>query len=270
MNKGAESVGLFVQESNLEFKGGNIAITMHVFGSLIFLVAGFFAAPELFDRKLRFPILIFLATTVIVSGRSALLLAMLIGIAVCFFRVKKIEKLNYIFGVVFFIILINIILGISYKFSDDGFSIDMDLILSTFIEKINDGGGEERQLQFEALLSGIYNNYFMGVGHGVPAFVVRNDESPWKYELLGLSTIYHVGIFGFLVYISPIILVYAKFFKMKKAYGVSSLDVFVVTGFTSILVASNTNPYLMSFDFQWMLVMPLIYFFKKNKNTCHD
>lgn len=263
INYGSEYVGMLIDEPNVEFSQGRIGVAMHVLGSLIFLCTGFLAAPNLINKWWRIPLIIILTTTALSSGRSALILAAGIGIFINFARMSVIEKVRFTMGSIFAISLIGIFLTVLSGFSEDEIPIDVFEILLDFLNKVIQGGGDERVMQLSSLIDGIIESNFLGVGHGVSALVVRNEINPWKYELLWVSTVFHVGLIGFFIYAIPVFLVSFTFINLKRLKKLNDYDVFVMAGFVSILLASNTNPYLQSFDFQWMFVFPCIYFYKR-------
>ncbi|ALK87351.1 hypothetical protein L63ED372_00122 [Limnohabitans sp. 63ED37-2] len=263
INYGSEYVGMLIDEPNVEFSQGRIGVAMHVLGSLIFLGTGFLAVPNLINKWLRIPLIIILTAAALSSGRSALILAAGIGIFINFARMSVIEKARFAMGSIFVISLIGIFLTVLSSFSEDEIPIDVFEILLNFLNKVIQGGGDERVMQLSSLIDGIIESNFLGVGHGVSALVVRNEINPWKYELLWVSTVFHVGLIGFFIYAIPVLLVGLTFINLKRLKKHNDYDVFVMAGFVSILLASNTNPYLQSFDFQWMFVFPCVYFYKR-------
>jgi hypothetical protein len=265
LNYGEGAVQFLIAEPNVELREGRVAATMHVYGSLIFITAGFLASPDvLVSRWRRVVVGLLLVITALISGRTALILAVAIGGIINFLHGTPFRKVLTILYVA--VPMLFLVIGIQFfsgSISDDGSSIDFLQALSEAVEKIQEGGGEERVAQFEALIDGVGESFLLGSGHGVPASVIRNDVSPWKYELLWLSTLFHVGLAGLLVYFSPVIFVVACYFQLKARRLLNKYDVFMVGGYVAIVVACNTNPYLESFDFQWMVIMPSVYFYRR-------
>lgn len=261
---GPSAVSIFIEESNVRFSNGSSGATMHVFGSLIFLSAAFWASPDVVGNKnLRTLLLILLAATALLSGRSALVLAVIIGLVFKVIFSTNRMRIKSFFFLIISICILALIMSFLSSFSGNMVNISLFQILMDTITKISEGGGEERVDQFNSLLDGIFDYSFFGAGHGVSASIIRNEESPWKYELLWISTIYHVGILGFFIYSIPGILVIWQFFSLKNKNLLNKFDIFIFSGFVSILVASNTNPYLESFDLQWMLIFPCVYFYNR-------
>jgi hypothetical protein len=256
---GPDSVLFFINEPNVEFSDGRVGVTMHVLGSLIFISTAFIASPSVVSRSARLPLIILFLITAIVSGRVALLLAVVMGFAINLLSSNSASKLKLLFYGILSICGAILVIGyLSNKLGES--EINIFLIISEAIDKIIQGGGDARSDQFNSLLEGIYEFNLLGAGHGVSASVIRNDVSPWKYELLYLSTIFHTGIFGFLIYSIPVFLVILSYFNLVKNNKSNNFDLFLLSGFLSIIFASGTNPYLQSFDFQWMFVLPCVYF----------
>ncbi|MDC6449536.1 hypothetical protein PQY67_05060 [Pseudomonadales bacterium] len=113
-----------------------------------------------------------------------------------------------------------------------------------------------RQTQLAALLQGFYNAPLFGTGFGGIASVVRS-EFGWNYELLYPKLLFHSGLVGTISLFS-VIGYYT--IKVTKSCGRDktnySINVALIIGFISMLIASATNPYLNSFDFLFGLGVP--------------
>lgn len=262
-NFGSEYLQILIAEPNIDVSNGIPRVNMHVMGSLIFIFGGFFSFPTIVENLKKRIFVFFLFSVVgILSGRSALILAILIGMAgglfLQVFYYKNMKVIGYVFNIFIF--------GIGFIFSISFFGIDLLNVASDLVEKISSSGGDERRDQAIALWNGIVDNFFLGAGHGVGVSLVRNEEYPWRYEILWLATVYRVGLIGAAVYCWPFIFVffiYVYFFFKKKCL---KYDHFVIMGFVSIFIAGFTNPYFESFEFQWMYVLPFVYFLIRNNN----
>lgn len=267
LNYGSASLEWLIAEPNIRVEEGKAAATMHVYGSLVFITAAFFSSPNVIKNVwIRNYFLIFLALSALISGRSALLLAIFVGLMIGFisFGGSRLKKIFRFSG--YMVLTLPVIIMFSEFVSNNVFSgleVNILNIIGDFVSKVSAGGGEERGSQFESLLQGLKETWFLGAGHGVSVDVIRNEESPWKYELLGLSTLFHVGIFGFFIYLIPFIFIFSCYGRIGKLKIRNKYDVFVFSGFIAILVASMTNPYLESIDFQWMVLFPCVYFYKR-------
>ncbi len=264
LTKGGSSVTWLIAEPNVLLKDGAISVTMHFFGSLIFIGTGIIASPQVITNKFKRIVIILLVLLIgIISGRTALFLSLGIGFLMNIFLNKK--KLNFL--TVASLLLIPILTTLITSVLLNNNNIDIFLIARESITKISDGGGDARHAQFFSLLKGIGESPFFGIGHGMSASVIRNSEMPWKYELLPLSTLFHVGILGFVLYLIPFFLIFLSYQNLRKKKLINQYDVFIFSGFIGILVASCTNPYLESFDFQWMIILPGVYFFNRYKTS---
>ena len=270
---GSSSVSFFIESPNLNFGNGYVAATMFVYGSLIFLCGAFFAVPIIIESSpLRFLVLVSLALCAVTSGRSALILSISVGIVVGVF--VRTEGERFIFsgsGLMkmfksVFLILISISLVITFlSLASD---IVMETIYQDFTSELSEGGGEERVGQFFALLDGIYQSHGIGAGHGVGVEYIRSEEFPWRYELVWPATIFRVGIIGALVYAMPFLIYIYLILKISIKKGLSRTQKFFFGGFISAFIASNTNPYIEAFCFQWMYVAPLIAFISLKESQC--
>lgn len=267
---GRESVSFFIAEdkANFQWDKGYSGATMHVFGSMIFLTGAVLAAPSAIKNKLlRYFSIASLTMIAILSGRSALLLSIFLGIGLGLLignyegigtKKRKSARNSFIF-------ILSLIVIIFPAYLIDRFTdFDLTLAISDFWVKIISGGGEERTEQFSELTHGAASNYFLGAGHGVGVALARSDDFPWRYELIWLATIFRVGIIGFLLYSSVFIYYFAKIAQRFINKSHSPADVFFFSGFVCAIAASFTNPYIEAFAFQWMFIIPLAAEFATN------
>jgi hypothetical protein len=277
LNYGESSVLFFIKEPNVNLTDGFSAATLHVYGSLIFFTGAFFATPLIVkDYITRYILLGSLAVCAATSGRSALIISLFLGMIIGFiFRpklvatdaVQELGETNNKFPLLRVLAVAGIFSLIVITLSD----IDPTVITRNFIDKLLSGGGSERTEQAEALMASIWNSSGMGMGHGVEVSYLRSDEFPWRYELIWLATLHRVGILGFIIYGLPFMLCALNFFHKWRQSTITETDVFVFSGFISALVASATNPYIEAFSFQWMYILPIVYFLVGqtiNDNEC--
>lgn len=253
---GPESVKFFISTPNVNLEDGYAGATMFVYGSLIFICSGFFATPQLIKNiALRYAILAALTISAFTSGRSALILSIFVGIfmgRILFMRFKNgIPK--DILPLIAFGFLAIPLFTVYVQYSD----INLALIFRNFFSEISSGGGSERHDQFVALLNGIIQNRGLGSGHGVGVSYLRSQEFPWRYELVWVATVFRVGLLGSFIYALPIIYFGWLTFKKILEKRHTDTDLFFLSGFIAALIASNTNPYIESFAFQWMLILPI-------------
>ncbi|WP_460837949.1 hypothetical protein [Noviherbaspirillum agri] len=265
INFGESAVSIFQQSPNIDMNGGYVGATMHVYGSLIFFTGGLFTSPSIVKGKfLRFCLLSCLVIVALTSGRSALILAIPVGVVVgmVFYPRQKATKVeNFTLGLGWLHLFLFIIFGFVAILSFIHWSgIDLSLIFGVFLDKLSSGGGDARAEQFAALLEGILSSYGMGHGHGIGVSYLRNEEFPWRYELVWFATLLRVGILGGIIYIIPFVLYIYKVVSAWWRYELSEMEVFMFGGFICALLASNTNPYIEGFTFQWMYIFPVVHF----------
>lgn len=134
----------------------------------------------------------------------------------------------------------------------DGFT---ERVLSTFITDHD----EPRPLQHAALMVGFSDSYFWGSGFGGLTSVIRSDERPWTFELTYSRLLFNAGLLGvglLVLFFSVYLLLTLR--KIRRS-GHAHIQVPLLTGFLSVLIASASNPYLSSFDFLFVLsIIPLI------------
>lgn len=253
---------------NANFSDRALGIGLNSFGSLIFVTAGLFG---LFLRNVTLPLLLiallFIAGA-IVSGRTALMLAVVIGIVffvvVSLFANRSIGRW-LIYPIWFFggVLVLGALASI--------YSLDIRAVFNDAFEHIASGGGAIRKTQFNYLIDGINDTYMLGAGHGVGVTNVRLVKGrAWSYELLVIATLYRVGIIGLLVYAYPFIVSCVRFFKLVRTGLVSHYDCFFFFGFFATSVAVFTNPYLEAIEFQWAYFIPFIYFQLRMKSIARN
>ena len=116
-----------------------------------------------------------------------------------------------------------------------------------------------RPQQHVALMAAFTDSYFWGSGFGGLTSVVRSDERPWTFELTYSRLLFNSGILGMgmllLFFGSYMYLTLRKIRRSARA----SIQVSLLTGFLTVLIAAASNPYLSSFDFLFALsIIPLI------------
>ncbi|MGV0829518.1 hypothetical protein ACTS9C_11720 [Empedobacter brevis] len=246
---------LLIEDPNMTFSSkGIVEMKLFVYGSLIFFIPAFIQLEKIFNNKLYYYLgILLIFITAVVSGRSALLLSIFIGVIFYAMANFNSKVIKYIFlGIVLFL-LANTILNY--------FGVNLFNILLEFNSKVLKGGDKERPLQTKALIEGINNNIF-GAGHGVGVDYIRSVKFPWRYENVPFALIYRVSFFGFIIYSIPFIYSLKKYFSLTKKHP---YDNYMIIGYISMLIATFTNPYLESFEFNIFYVLPFIYFIKRDK-----
>jgi hypothetical protein len=256
---GADGLIWLIAEPNVRISEGTVGAAMHVFGSMMFFAGSCFAASKFIrHRTFRVFMLVCLVLATVLSGRSALFLAVLLGILsglVVRFHAGALRGRD-----VAALAVVAVLFAASSVLLADAMEFDLGTVFSAVIEKLMEGGGDERSAQWASLVEGIQDSHALGAGHGVGVSVVRDPDYPWRYELLWVATVFRVGLVGALIYAMPAAWVVIRFaIEYVRRHG-DPLPVFYLTGLLAALLGAATNPYFESFDFQWMLVLPLAYF----------
>ena len=232
--------------------------------SLIFLLPMLINLYLLKYKKLKKIILLTIILGIfvtIMSGRRALQLAVILSILfLAIINLKKkfiLNKQKIIIGLIFTIVVVMI--GYCINFINlDKINHFFDIVYQTFISAFdlkNTESGQIRALQSRQLINGWGNSPLIGYGLGTHPDYIRSIETPWSYEMVYLSFLYQIGIFGMMFYFGIIISIFIKlyriykqdsyFFKYNKAVGIS---------FLCFIIAGATNP-LVFYLWAWIIVL---------------
>ncbi len=263
---GPSAVSFFTEAANVNNSDGYSAAVMHVYGSLIFLCGGFFSSPELIgNRLLRMIVLAALLICIITSGRSALILSVPIGLLLGLVLTPRTSGYRRRHSLLMQVIkygLPMLLAGTLAVFALGAVAnVHLSVILGNFVDKLASGGGSARSGQAYALYQGILDSGGVGVGHGIGVSYIRSTDYPWRYELVWLATVLRVGIVGAIVYASLFFWYITRVTKAAILRRLTPGMKFMFCGFIAAFVASNTNPYIEAFTFQWMYVLPVVGFF---------
>lgn len=267
LTRGAAAVAFLTENANVFVGRGSSGATMHVYATLIFLVGAFFAAPELIKSKLnRILLLGALAVAALTSGRSALIFAIPAGLLVGLV-VRQLGRRGVAGGArpragmglryaVIVLAVVSLVAILDYLIAD----VDILVILQGAWEKLVGGGGEARIDQTVSLWQGIRDTYGLGAGHGVGVSIERNAEFAWRYENVPVAVLFRAGLLGAAIYALPFIIYFMRAGKSILAGQMTTYDRFMFAGLVAVALAGWTNPYLESFIFQWMFILPLVSF----------
>lgn len=117
----------------------------------------------------------------------------------------------------------------------------------------------ERSMQAKSMAKDFYDSPLWGNGIGYVSEYVRTPDHPWEYELVYNYLLSSFGIIGFSVFIASLLWVYIKSFsisKNNKEYMILLMP--QIAGLFSFLIINATNPYLLKFDFLWILYLPIL------------
>ncbi len=261
---GKQAVSFLSEQANVNVSGGIAAANIIVYGSLIFLAGALFAQPSAVPgrwRRITLPALVLVCA--ITSGRSALILAIPIGLVIgAVFRSRVQTEDGGEQGGLRTLVptFLLALLGIAVLLIIDQFvdAFDLITIYQQFIAELFSGGGSERTEQIAALWEGVRESYGLGVGHGIGVAYLRSAEFPWRYEVIPMATLLRVGLIGTLVYASTFAIYGLTFADRFAKRTLRNEDVYMFGGFASVTLAVFTNPYIESFVFQWMYFLPVM------------
>lgn len=273
---GPQAVSMFLdpRQANVRIEDGAAGATLLVYGSLIFLASAVFATPEAIKSvPERIGLLSVVAITAVTSGRTALMLAIPIGFAIGLasrsFQQRGVRRtstggmgiLSYLAVIVIGVAAVMIVLGEART------GINLGIVVEEAWEEIASLGGDARQGQSIALWEGVERTNALGAGHGIGVSIIRDPDYPWRYENIPMATAYRVGVVGAFIYFLPFLIYLVGTASRLFRGRTTRAETFVFAGAVSALLALPTNPYIESFIFQWMYILPLILFDLQRRRT---
>lgn len=233
-------------------------------GSLSFILPFLFSSLLLKGGKapvyLYLALFVCLASAILASRRIILVLFFLTPLITLIlnFMVNRDQSLCKVVVSFYLMILFLISCSLTYLFLEhriiyDGFTERVMGVFETDVHSL-------RYIQNVALIEGFFKYQFFGSGFGGVADVIRNSERPWTYELTYSRLLFNSGIFGFFVLsIYFVIFFLLAIKKVKSLSNGKRTCTSLLVGFIGVLIASSSNPYLGSFDFNFTLsIIPLI------------
>jgi hypothetical protein len=200
----------------------------------------------------------------LISGRSALILAVLVGLLLNAIAVGMNARRrggSSILRDTLWVAAACAIVYISLGYVD----LKFEQIVDPLVEKISFTGGDTRTEQFFALMNGVEESAGLGSGHGIGATYRVSELYPWRYEMVWAASVFRVGIIGAIVYSAPFLLVVVLGLRRLVTRRLDGNEMFIFGGFVASFVASNTNPYIEALVFQWMFILPTLYFLQSGK-----
>lgn len=268
LTRGAAAVSFFFQGANVNLNEGFAGATMHVYGSLIFLCGGFFSSPELIrSRLLRFVLLAALLVCALTSGRSALILSVPLGWLLGLMLVSRTTgstRRSPVTRIILYGLPMLVAVAAALILLQAYTQISLSRVFDAVTTKLASGGGSARSQMSHSLFAGILDNDGLGAGHGVGVGFISDPVHPWRYEVVWLATVYRVGLLGALLYALPFLIYIAAVLRMAHSRRLPPRHKFMFCGFVCAFLATNTNPYIEAFSFQWMYVIPLVALFIEN------
>lgn len=208
------------------------------------------------------------STCTLLSGRRALYLVSLTAAAFTFLftfllpaQQRRLSRqvlfragLFTVFVLATLLIVFNAAYGTSLSGLSDRFAVGFD-----FSPTSEDHGATERREQYHAMLAEWVEHPVLGLGHGSSAYgSIRDDKSPWNYELYYMALLFQTGLAGFAAYGCGILWIFWKGVQLiRSGSQLSATMIANLVGLISILIASATNPYLARYDAMWVIFLPL-------------
>lgn len=244
----------------------HILFTLPNVSSLIFLIP-FFSAFILLSNKLEIKSLILvlvMLVLILLTGRRAFFLSYGFSLVFLVFISLYLRKdLQTNIFKKLFVVMLFFVMSLFAFISFSG--IELQIYIEKFYSILDFSSNDsnlERVYQFRALYEGIANTPLFGSGAGAAAEYTRSSEQPWAYELSYVAFIFHYGMLGFMIYLSGIVYIFVSLLKICKDKIVSrDVKVSIVSflaGFVAFLVVNSTNPYLMKFDYMWVIFIPVM------------
>lgn len=199
-------------------------------------------------------LLLLLFTTALLSGRRALLVTAIIAPVIVYciflFLVKGNSKPGKLVAIVILIFLSSFVFYLAWP---DYFDERIDGIF----DFSNNNSNLERQLQFHSLWHDIEISPFFGSGAGAISGYLRSDSQPWAYELSYIANIFHYGFVGFSFYLLGVLFIIVSLISAISIKRKPCFELYYFGGFIGFMIANATNPYLMKFDYMWVIFIPV-------------
>lgn len=211
---------------------------------------------EIKEKKIFFIIFLSLLFLVLTMRKILIITNVITIIITLCFLYKKHKKQIIKFGIIaIFMIVFFLILNQKFKIIDIGKIVEY-IFKSFDYTQENYPGVEERKLQFRSLIIGFMETPFIGSGIGANTEYIRSSI-PGMYELSYVAMLFQRGLLGTLVWLIFVISIFKKEIRFIKS---KNLDIVLpyLCGFITLIVMNGTNPYIGSFEFDWMLYINLM------------
>lgn len=248
------------------FEIGAVSFSSHLMDSACYIFAYnlscYLLGLDTYDRSNKLVVIIsmFLSLCVVLVGQSRMqwLLAIVTPVIIVLFC-KKANLKTSLFSRRNLAIITFLVIAMMYAIiSIFEFDLLYEKLLSSF-DFSTDDSNLERTLQFKALTRDFFSSPIIGHGQGHVSSYLRNFEMPWSYEMIYNYLLAADGILGFSIYVIATIWIFAKSFRIAKRSPIYAHYLIPqIVGLMVIILASESNPYLLKFDFLWMLFLPLL------------
>jgi hypothetical protein len=189
----------------------------------------------------------------IITGRRALIIAILLSSFVSLFFIR-LTKNDTAFKLGKALIIVLIIIFIMFVFITN---YELGLRIQNLQNQLSQNGNTVRIDQFNSLIRGWLKYPLFGAGFGVNSDVIRSTI-PGAYELSYVARLFQTGIVGILIYFFMILWIFKNLINIAKKDQNSSIYILpLLTGFTLLLIAESSNPYIGSFDGMFIMFYSL-------------
>lgn len=251
---------------------GYVEYNLYNISSLIFLLPFCLSLLIMLPPKSTIPVywlwiaLLLGLAVAILSGRRAVWLVLVISpfviLLMRMFVSRKYRRVNsrrfkrIIMGLV---ITIGALLFLGVYLMGLDFYVIFGMLEAGFNFSNGSASESARAEQFFELLKAWQDNIFFGAGHGAGvANSIRSTETPWAYELSYVALLFQTGLVGFFCYGVAIFWIFWMGVKIIGSnHWLNIYMVPVLVGLTCFLVANATNPYLVKFDYIWVIFLPV-------------
>ncbi len=256
----ASSMGYFYgfYDGMIEFNSPTLTLAPYVFiFSLTLLLTKGYNVLHL-NRVIVSGLIVLSAIVVFLSARRAFWIIILLApFVVCvFLKIAKVT-VNFLNILTKTVIVYCLLIGLSFYFVFD-YNTIKDEFMSSF-EFTERESNNERRLQLNALIEEWEKSPILG--HGLGSYstqCIRTADRPWEYELSYVSLLSQVGLGGVLIYLFSVLWVFKKAICLVRRNP--QYACFIMPGIISLfgfLLINISNPYLLKFDYLWVLYLPI-------------
>lgn len=131
-------------------------------------------------------------------------------------------------------------------------------LYDNFAQAFEASTDNNRFIQANELITSFKTSPIMGHGLGdtLRSGYNRNPDSPWIFELTYLSDLNQFGLVGSFIQILFYGFIFISgYLQLKKKFDFFLLSILI--GLLMFLIGNASNPYLSSFDFIWVLFLPM-------------
>ena len=258
----------FYDVSRVSLVDGHAGISHHSVSSLLFMAPLYISYGLVMKRGRTTGIIyligfILLFLAIFTSNRRSILvisgLACVLVVAYSVFVRNGVVSLRTVLSRLVLALMVTVFTVESYSAYTD---INIDIYLSNVVNTVNKGisdseSDEERVYQKDALLDSFFENVGFGKGHGVPIWLIRDEDKPWRYEMSFYANLHREGLIGFSIYVLLLLGIYAMPLWGMGVGRFSEIDLCLYIASLTQVAGYFVNPTLDSFDSYWQLVLPV-------------